>query len=53
MRWHGSTPMAISENGFGDQFEGDFKVSFNLASPILGGGKDALGRPLAVPSAPG
>src|SRR6202012_561106 len=28
-----------------DQFEGEFKFSFNLAPPILGGGKDALGRP--------
>ncbi|HWD25843.1 MAG TPA: DUF6537 domain-containing protein, partial [Rhizomicrobium sp.] len=28
-----------------DQFDGDFKISFNLAPPILGGGKDALGRP--------
>jgi indolepyruvate ferredoxin oxidoreductase len=28
-----------------DQFDGDFKLSFNLAPPILGGGKDALGRP--------
>jgi len=28
-----------------DQFEGDFKFSFNLAPPILGGAKDALGRP--------
>ena len=28
-----------------DQFEGDFKFCFNLAPPILGGGKDALGRP--------
>jgi indolepyruvate ferredoxin oxidoreductase len=28
-----------------DQFEGDFKFSFNLAPPILDGGKDALGRP--------
>jgi indolepyruvate ferredoxin oxidoreductase len=28
-----------------DQFEGDFKVNFNLAPPILGGAKDALGRP--------
>src|SRR6202012_477913 len=28
-----------------DQFDGDFKFSFNLAPPILGGGKDALGRP--------
>src|SRR5262249_6226982 len=24
---------------------GDFKFSFNLAPPILGGGRDALGRP--------
>ena len=24
---------------------GDFKISFNLAPPLLGGGKDALGRP--------
>jgi indolepyruvate ferredoxin oxidoreductase len=28
-----------------DQFDGDFKISFNLAPPILAGGKDALGRP--------
>jgi indolepyruvate ferredoxin oxidoreductase len=28
-----------------DQFEGDFKFNFNLAPPILGGAKDALGRP--------
>jgi indolepyruvate ferredoxin oxidoreductase len=28
-----------------DQFEGDFKFSFNLAPPILAGGVDALGRP--------
>jgi indolepyruvate ferredoxin oxidoreductase len=28
-----------------DQFDGDFKISFNLAPPIMGGGKDALGRP--------
>jgi indolepyruvate ferredoxin oxidoreductase len=28
-----------------DQFDGDFKISFNLAPPILGGGKDHLGRP--------
>jgi len=28
-----------------EQFEGDFKFSFNLAPPILGGGKDAQGRP--------
>ncbi|WGS23464.1 MULTISPECIES: indolepyruvate ferredoxin oxidoreductase family protein [unclassified Bradyrhizobium] len=28
-----------------DQFEGEFKFSFNLAPPILGGGLDAQGRP--------
>jgi indolepyruvate ferredoxin oxidoreductase len=28
-----------------DQFDGDFKFNFNLAPPILFGGKDALGRP--------
>jgi indolepyruvate ferredoxin oxidoreductase len=28
-----------------DQFDGDFKISFNLAPPVLGGAKDALGRP--------
>jgi indolepyruvate ferredoxin oxidoreductase len=28
-----------------DQFEGDFKISFSLAPPLLGGAKDALGRP--------
>ncbi len=28
-----------------DQFDGDFKINFNLAPPILGGGTDALGRP--------
>ncbi len=28
-----------------DQFDGDFRISFNLAPPILAGGKDALGRP--------
>src|SRR6185369_2548439 len=28
-----------------DQFEGDFKFSFNLAPPILASGVDALGRP--------
>jgi indolepyruvate ferredoxin oxidoreductase len=28
-----------------DQFDGDFKINFNLAPPLLGGGKDALGRP--------
>jgi indolepyruvate ferredoxin oxidoreductase len=28
-----------------DQFEGEFKFSFNLAPPILSSGVDALGRP--------
>ncbi|MEP6838385.1 MAG: indolepyruvate ferredoxin oxidoreductase family protein, partial [Bradyrhizobium sp.] len=28
-----------------DQFEGDFKFSFNLAAPMLAGKTDALGRP--------
>ena len=28
-----------------DQFEGDFKFSFNLAAPMLAGKPDALGRP--------
>ncbi|MBR0797452.1 indolepyruvate ferredoxin oxidoreductase family protein [Bradyrhizobium jicamae] len=28
-----------------DQFEGEYKFSFNLAPPILGGGLDAQGRP--------
>jgi indolepyruvate ferredoxin oxidoreductase len=28
-----------------DQFDGDYKISFNLAPPLLGGKKDALGRP--------
>ena len=28
-----------------DQFDGDFRISFNLAPPLLGGGTDALGRP--------
>ena len=28
-----------------DQFEGDIKISFNLAPPILSRGVDALGRP--------
>jgi indolepyruvate ferredoxin oxidoreductase len=28
-----------------DQFDGDFKINFNLAPPLLGGGTDALGRP--------
>jgi indolepyruvate ferredoxin oxidoreductase len=36
-----------------DQFEGDFKFSFNLAPPILGGGRDALGRPKKRAFGPG
>jgi indolepyruvate ferredoxin oxidoreductase len=28
-----------------DQFDGNYKISFNLAPPLLGGAKDALGRP--------
>jgi indolepyruvate ferredoxin oxidoreductase len=28
-----------------DQFEGDYKISFNLAPPMLANEKDALGRP--------
>lgn len=34
------------EQSIRDQFEGDFTLNFNLAPPILGGEKDALGRPL-------
>jgi indolepyruvate ferredoxin oxidoreductase len=34
------------ERQLNDQFEGDFKISFNLAPPLLGGGLDAAGRPL-------
>jgi indolepyruvate ferredoxin oxidoreductase len=33
------------EDQLRDQFDGDFKISFNLAPPLLGGAKDALGRP--------
>jgi len=29
-----------------DQFDGDFKIHFNLAPPLLGGARDADGRPL-------
>ena len=39
------SPTAVFEKQLRDQFEGDFKFNFNLAPPILGGGKDALGRP--------
>src|SRR6202035_3956662 len=28
-----------------DQFDGDFKINFNLAPPMLSGGLDAAGRP--------
>ena len=28
-----------------EQFDGDFKISFNLAPPVLSEGKDPLGRP--------
>ena len=28
-----------------EQFDGDFKISFNLAPPMLSEGKDPLGRP--------
>jgi indolepyruvate ferredoxin oxidoreductase len=28
-----------------DQFDGDFKISFNLAPPMLGGTRDVSGRP--------
>ena len=34
----------FAEN-LGKQFEGNFKISFNLAPPILHSGVDALGRP--------
>ncbi len=36
-----------------DQFEGDFKFSFNLAAPFLSRGVDALGRRASAPSARG
>jgi len=44
-KWRGFTPMANFEKHIRDQFDGDFKISFNLAPPLLGGGTDALGRP--------
>jgi indolepyruvate ferredoxin oxidoreductase len=28
-----------------DQFDGDYRISFNLAPPLRAGGTDALGRP--------
>ena len=36
-----------------DQFDGDFKINFNLAPPMLGGGTDALGGRASARSAPG
>ncbi|WP_439925459.1 indolepyruvate ferredoxin oxidoreductase family protein [Nitrobacter sp. JJSN] len=33
------------EKQVGDQFEGDYRISFHLAPPIFGNKKDALGRP--------
>jgi indolepyruvate ferredoxin oxidoreductase len=33
------------EHQLRDQFDGDIKFNFNLAPPLLGGEKDALGRP--------
>ena len=37
-----------------DQFDGDFKISFNLAPPLLGGGNRCAGPAEAsAPSAPG
>jgi indolepyruvate ferredoxin oxidoreductase len=33
------------EKQLNEQFEGDFKFNFNLAPPMLAGGKDAMGRP--------
>ena len=36
-----------------DQFDGDFKINFNLAPPMLAGGLDASGRPRKRHSAPG
>jgi indolepyruvate ferredoxin oxidoreductase len=34
------------EKAIRDQFEGDFTLNYNLAPPLLAGGKDPLGRPL-------
>ena len=33
------------EKQLGDQFEGDYKISFHLAPPVFDSKKDALGRP--------
>ena len=41
------------EQSIRDQFEGDFTLNFNLAPPLLGGGKDALGRPRKREFGPG
>jgi indolepyruvate ferredoxin oxidoreductase len=34
------------EKQLGDQFEGDYKISFHLAPPMFSSNKDALGRPV-------
>ncbi len=44
-RWRGCSPTAEFEQQIREQFDGDYKISFNLAPPILLGGVDALGRP--------
>ena len=36
-----------------DQFDGDFKISFNLAPPLLGGERTRWGGRRSAPSAPG
>jgi indolepyruvate ferredoxin oxidoreductase len=41
------------EKQIAEQFEGDFKMSFNLAPPIMGGGVDAQGRPKKRAFGPG
>jgi indolepyruvate ferredoxin oxidoreductase len=41
------------EKQIAEHFEGDFKMSFNLAPPILGGGVDAQGRPKKRAFGPG
>jgi hypothetical protein len=38
-------PPGRFEKQLRDQFEGDFKLSFNLAAPMLAGKPDAAGRP--------
>jgi indolepyruvate ferredoxin oxidoreductase len=41
------------EKQLAEHFEGDYKISFNLAPPILGGGLDAQGRPKKRAFGPG